>query len=292
MTRLRNALHPSPRKRSTALPAVPVIAAMAIAGVTLSGGVAYAQAVQAPPATTTPQSTTPAATAEELANDPNSVDRRPATLALRSDSRLGSAESVYDEPSWPHRRNERVKLLGAHVALLNDEFGLRAAKSSFSSTAIADVSMYRLIYRLDRDPVRSRRHRDDVRASLTVGRTTFHDGYGWGPFLGPFTVETGPGRSHCFVKFFVLPNDPAFAPGRSFTGTLNFSRTRQRIRTTATIATGTLLAESAVDLDAAKSLGCPVRPAKGPLPESLGRPFGGISPASLVVPRERSSVDR
>lgn len=149
--------------------------------------------------------------------------------------------------------------------------------------------MYRLIYKVNHDPTAGMRARNDVRASLTVGRTTFHDGYGWGPFLGNFTGRTGRGGAHCLVKLIVLPNDPAFAPGATFRGTLNFSRTRQRIPIAATINTGTVLATTPADMDPPRTIGCTyARSTLPPHREFMGGPTS-ISPASLVVPIKRKT---
>ncbi|MEV4420471.1 hypothetical protein AB0L40_10920 [Patulibacter sp. NPDC049589] len=205
----------------------------------------------------------------------------------------------FDRPERPlpakGTYNRKLKLLGGRVLLQRIDNSSNYLKYNGATRGVTGITMFRLVYRTNHAPTPPKLG-GDVRATATIGRTIFHDGYQWKTFIGPFTRRATYAPSNCFAKSVFLPtNDPAYQVGKTLPIRITFPRTRQQITLPATIVEGTMagfgsdLPTDAVlpgngmpQITDATGIGCPVTKDQGT--GSIFDP-GAISPASLLPRR-------
>ncbi|WP_169449191.1 hypothetical protein [Patulibacter americanus] len=170
----------------------------------------------------------------------------------------------FDRPEERHPVPRRVKLLGGRVALHRIDDSGKYLEHSPATRGVKGITLFRVVYRANYPIVPPRS--GDVRASVTIGRAIFHDGYAWDDFIGPFTATVTSAPSSCYVKEVFLPTkDRRYAVGKTVAVRVNLPRTRQRLTLPATIIAGSKNPsggaenpngpEQAADVAA---LGCPV----------------------------------
>ncbi|MEV4420476.1 hypothetical protein AB0L40_10945 [Patulibacter sp. NPDC049589] len=220
------------------------------------------------------------------ANAAEAAKRWPHSPEFDRPERTLPAKSTY---------NRKLKLLGGRVLLQRIDNSSNYLKYNGATRGVTGITMFRLVYRTNHAPTPPKLG-GDVRATATIGRTIFHDGYQWKTFIGPFTRRATYAPSNCFAKRVFLPtNDPAYQIGKTLPIRITFPRTRQQITLPSTIVEGTFagfgsdLPTDAVfpgngtpQITDATGIGCPATKDQGS--GSIYAP-GAISPASLLPRR-------
>jgi hypothetical protein len=171
----------------------------------------------------------------------------------------------FDRPEERVPVKRKVKVLGGRVALQRVDDSGSYLRNSPATRGVDGITLFRLVYRTNYPIVPARS--GDVRASATIGRVIFHDGYAWDDFVGPFTAVVTTAPSSCYAKEVFLPTtDGRYQVGRTVPVRLNFPRTRQRLTLPATIIAGSVNpsggpenANGPAQIADVAGIGCPVR---------------------------------
>jgi hypothetical protein len=225
-----------------------------------------------------------------------------ALVVLAGSVGAGTAEAAkrhnpeFDRPESRVPAKRKVKVLGGRVALQRVDDSGRYLRDSPATRGVDGITLFRLVYRTNYPIVPARS--GDVRATATIGRVIFHDGYAWEDFIGPFTAVVTSVRSSCYAKEVFLPTeDSRYAVGKTVPVRLNFPRTRQRLTLPATIIAGSDNPSGGAEnpngpaqLADVAALGCPV----GAVEDAGGGGFlykpptvspGSFLPYRYAVPR-------
>jgi hypothetical protein len=233
------------------------VAVAAVVGLVATSRAEVSPTTPAPTTATTPTSTSPLQTTPVGTSPAVEFDDVPdgGLVGVRVPKSQGKKPD-FDRVYYPRKKNVPVRLLGVTVARMPERnFGWFDNQAAVRG--IENISVYRVVYKIDHDPARPAYAADAV-AAITAAGAIFHDGYAWRGYLGPFSEYTLAFTRKCTTKWIFLANETEATEGTTLQLRFSFPRTRQRITARALVTAGDVRGESADQLKAATSIGCPV----------------------------------